>query len=110
MKTTTKSLTYFRFISWLSIMFAFINIGISPIKAQRYSPRQIINVGTVVNSAIGGLVGGVFKAVGEQEGRRMLQSSQPYKRFSYVLMPNGWYYRVCQNYQNGAPISPPYWC
>jgi hypothetical protein len=71
MKTTTKSLTYFRFISWLSIMFAFINIGISPIKAQRYSPRQIINVGTVVNSAIGGLVGGVFKAVGEQEGRRI---------------------------------------
>jgi hypothetical protein len=99
-----------RFLTLMLLMMAFFLYS-KPVNAQRKpSPNVVLEAGSIVTTAIGSYVNGYFTQMGENDAKKRIQSQQPYTIFYYVQMPDGLYYKVCQNFQNQQPISYGYWC
>ena len=106
-----KSVCMLGLVQMFAFLVAFSN---NQAVAQRISPDMARRTGKVLRTGILGLVGGAANGAGQVLGReaasKTIESGKPYIVSWYVQMPNGLFYRVCQNAQNGRYISQPYWC
>jgi hypothetical protein len=74
------------------------------------SAASILDAGEVVKKFIYGAVGGAGTVAGTAAANQIIDSNKPYVVFWQVRGNDGLLYNVCQNMQNGRPISQPYWC
>ncbi len=74
------------------------------------SPRSILKTGEVIETMIKSAAGGAAGVFGAEAAKRIIASGQPYYLYRTVIGYDGRTYYICQNFQNGRPISREYWC
>ena len=86
----------------------------SVIAGPPVSPRSASKFGEIVETVIkkfsGEAAGAAGAAVGTAAAKSIIDSGKPYVLYRTVTWYDGRNYNVCQNFQNGRPISAEYWC